>query len=182
MKKAQFLLVIFLLAGLPGKPEPQTISDQLKSDLVLAEKKMFDGFAAGDVETFLAISGDDYITINADGAYLNKTEAAKLVPGFKGAASKYSEKKIRFYNDIAIITGRAKYYMKSILVADIYFTQTWVLRDNKWLFIGWQGTMTGQPKYYPVYITVLFSLILFAIIVFIKRKFSNARKKKLSTI
>ena len=77
------------------------------------------------------------------------------------------KKETRFYNDIAITTGRIKFYIKPLLAADVFFTQTWVYKNNRWLLIGWQGTMTGQPKNYPIYVTVLVVMIVFGVVLLI---------------
>ncbi len=174
MKKKICFLAMFLISvciALSQQP-----NEQLKAQLEITEQKMFDCFSNGDKKGFAEITGGDYLTINADGTYMGKQEAVNLIEKFKGSTNKIIQKETRFYNDIAITTGRIKFYIKSLLVADVFFTQTWVFKDNRWLFIGWQGTMTGQPKNYPVYITLLLVMILLGMALLIKRVIRKREK------
>lgn len=176
MKSKLCVLLIFIIHVTVVKSQ-SLINEQSKADLAISQKKMFDCFSNGDKVTFAEITGNDYLTINADGTYFNKDGALEKIGSFKGSTYKIIQQESRFYNDIAITTGRVKFYVKSILAADVFFTQTWVRREDKWLFIGWQGTMTGQPKNYPVYVTLLLSLILIGIIWFVKLKISKRKRK-----
>ncbi len=150
MKKL-FVAITLIITQVLGYAQtdslPPEIIDQLKSEQV----RMFDMFSNGDVETFKKITGDDYISINADGSYMDKTQSLELVPKFKGSTYKILQQTDRVYNNIVISTGRARFYFGPMLMADVYFNQTWIYRDNRWQFIAWQGTMTGIPKNYPIY-------------------------------
>ena len=119
--------------------------------------------------------GEDYITINADGVMENKVEMMKTFGKFKGATATLFDKQIRTYGNLSIITGRAKFYLKSILVADVFYTETWVYRNNQFYFIGWQGTMTGLPSYYPIIFSLLALIVLYFLTRFILRKIWNRR-------
>ena len=147
----------------------QNAIDQLKSEQV----KMFEMFCNGDADGFKTIVGNDYLTINADGTYMGKDEMLEIIPKFKGANYKILEQTDRIYNNLVISTGQAKFYFGSLLVADTYFHQVWIFRNGKWEFISWQGTMTGAPKNYPVYFTLIVLLVLFGlfwVIVKIKKR------------
>jgi len=116
---------------------------------------------------------EDYITINDDGVMESKAEMMKTFGRFKGATAKLFDKKIRTYGNLSIITGRAKFYLKSVLVAEVFYTETWVYRNNQFNFIGWQGTMTGLPSYYPI----MFSVLLLVIFYFAGRLILRKRRK-----
>ena len=77
--------------------------------------------------------------------------------------------------DVVISTGRAKFYLGSIPVADIYFNQTWIYRDNRWQFIFWQGTMTGAPASYPVYFTLIGTLLIVGVVYLVIRRFGKKK-------
>ncbi len=174
MIKSFSFSLILLFTALILKAQT-SITDSVAA-LNLSQAQMFKCFSNGDSGMFNQITGPDYITINADGSYLNKKQAAKMVVNFKGSTNKIVHQETRYYNYVAITTGRAKFYFKSILAADVYFTQTWVWRDNKWVFTGWQGTMTGIPKNYPIFITVLAMLVFFGIVSFIRRRLRKTNK------
>jgi hypothetical protein len=90
---------------------------------------------------------DDYVTINADGVMQTKKEAmadhakAKM---FAGMTYKILDRKVRLYGNIAIINGRSQYLMSDKVVAEVYHTQIWRKEKSKWMFNGWQGTLTKE--------------------------------------
>jgi hypothetical protein len=154
MKKL-FLVLAWTTAQVMACAQGDTLSPDLLDKLKGEQVSMFDMFTRGDVETFKTMAGDDYLTINADGTYMNKTQAYDLIPKFKGSTYKVLEQTDRVYHNVVISTGRAKFYFGPMLAADVYFTQGWIYRDSRWQFIIWQGTMTGTPKNYPVYMTLI---------------------------
>jgi len=95
---------------------------------------------------------------------------------FKGSTFKLSGRRIRTYGDIAVINGRAKFYIKSVLVAEVFYTEIWVYRQGAWGFAGWQGTMTGLPSWYPVMVTAFLLLLFFTIVWLVRRR---RRKQKM---
>ena len=137
---------MLILNQVIGYSQTEPLSQETIKQLSNEQKRMFEMFSNGDTETFLKITGDDYLAINADGTYMNKTQSVDLIPKFKGSTYDILEQTDRIYGNVAISTGRARFYLSSILVADIYFNQTWIYRDNRWQFIFWQGSMTGAPK------------------------------------
>jgi len=158
-----------------GYSQTETLTQETIKQLSNEQKRMFEMFSNGDTETFLKITGDDYLAINADGTYMNKTQSVELIPKFKGSTYDILEQTDRIYGNVAISTGRAKFYLSSILVADVYFNQTWIYRDNRWQFIFWQGSMTGAPKSYLIYATLIGTLLLGGLMVVVVRRF---RRKK----
>ena len=169
------LTCVLVLNQVIGYSQTETLTPETIKQLSDEQKRMFEMFSNGDTETFLEITGDDYLAINADGTYMNKTQSVELIPKFKGSTYNILEQTDRIYGNVAISTGRAKFYLSSILVADVYFNQTWIYRDNRWQFIFWQGSMTGAPKSYLIYVTLIGTLLLGGLIVVVVRRF---RRKK----
>ena len=169
------LTCVLVLNQVIGYSQTETLTPETIKQLSNEQKRMFEMFSNGDTETFLEITGDDYLAINADGTYMNKTQSVELIPKFKGSTYDILEQTDRIYGNVAISTGRAKFYLSSILVADVYFNQTWIYRDNRWQFIFWQGSMTGAPKSYLIYVTLIGTLLLGGLIVVVGRRF---RRKK----
>jgi len=169
------LTCVLVLNQVIGYSQTETLTPETIKQLSNEQKRMFEMFSNGDTETFLEITGDDYLAINADGTYMNKTQSVELIPKFKGSTYNILEQTDRIYGNVAISTGRAKFYLSSILVADVYFNQTWIYRDNRWQFIFWQGSMTGAPKSYLIYVTLIGTLLLGGLIVVVGRRF---RRKK----
>ena len=151
------------------------VSDSLKTLLIAKENEMFSIITNGNKEAAEKLIAQDYITINADGVMEGKENTINTIQKFKGSTAKLSEKQIRVYDNTAIINGRAKFYVKTILVAEIFYTEIWNFRNNQWQFIGWQGTMTGLPSYYPIIVTLIIISLLFLIIKLIRRKRKKAK-------
>ena len=166
---------MWVLNQVIGYSQTETLTQETVKQLSNEQKRMFEMFSNGDTETFLKITGDDYLAINADGTYMNKTQSVELIPKFKGSTYDILEQTDRIYGNVAISTGRAKFYLSSILVADVYFNQTWIYRDNRWQFIFWQGSMTGVPRSYLIYLTLIGTLLIGGLMIVVARRF---RKRK----
>lgn len=174
MHSAPLLLFLIMVSGLLSAQTPSLPATAL-ARLDSTEQAMFQ--ATQNADAFGNILGDDYITLNADGVMENKAQTLDMVrnhPLPKADTVQFSRQTQRVYGDIVIRTGQAKAYKAGLVLADFIYTQTWVYRDNRWQFIGWQGTMTGWPKHYPVMLT----LLAVGIVALGLRWLSNRRKKR----
>jgi hypothetical protein len=135
---------------------------------------MFEAMSKNDSGYLNHLITEDYVSIDADGKMINKQVRLKNLSKFKGANFKLSDKKIRVYDNTAIINGRAKFYFRALLVADVWYTEVWQKQNGVWKYSGWQGTMTGWPSYYPVIVTIISIFLLWLIFLFV---FKNRRKK-----
>ena len=169
------LICVLALNQIIGYSQTETLTQETIKLLGNEQKRMFEMFSNGDIETFLKITGDDYLAINADGTYMNKTQSVELIPKFKGSTYDILEQTDRIYGNVAISTGRAKFYLSSILIADVYFNQTWIYRDNRWQFIFWQGSMTGAPKRYLIYLTLIGTLLIGGLVIVVARRFRTRK-------
>ena len=172
------VVIILLLISQQVYAQENPISDSLKTVLISKENEMFAVITGGNKEAAEKLIAGDYITINADGVMDGKENTINTIQKFKGSTANLSDKKIRVYGTIVIINGKAKFYVKNILVAEIFYTEIWDFRNQQWQFIGWQGTMTGLPSYYPVIVTIIFISLLYLITRLILRK----RKKIKSNV
>ncbi len=135
--------------------------------LMNLETKMFEAMSKNDSAYLNHLITDDYVSIDADGKIIDKQVRLKNLSKFKGASFKLSDKKIRIYDNTAIINGRAKFYFRALLVADVWYTQVWQKQNGVWKYSGWQGTMTGWPSYYPVIVTIITIFLLWLIFTFV---------------
>ena len=176
--KKRILFLVWTFVCVYGYSQTDSLTSKALDQLKNEQTKMFEMFCNGDADGFKTIVGDDYLTVNADGTYMGKEEMLKVIPNYKGASYKILVQTDRVYNNLVISTGQAKFYIGTILAADTYFHQVWIFRKGKWEFISWQGTMTGTPKNYPVYFTLIVLLILFGIY-WVIVKVKKRRKLKL---
>jgi len=136
-------LIMVALQSCTQSKATELNSDKLK-ELDSAEKAMMEASAKGDSAAFRKICGSDYYTINADGQAHNLAETIPYVPRFRGSSAVLSEQTQRVYGNVALRTGRAKFYMGGRQVAEVLYTTGWVYRDGRWQYIHWQGTLTGM--------------------------------------
>ena len=177
---AIIIVPLFCIISIDTFSQELPPSDSLSVVLTAKENEMFSMITNGNKEVAEKLIPQDYITINADGKMEGKEATLKTMEKFKGSSASLSEKKIRVYGNIAIINGKAKFYVKQILVAEIFYTEIWHYRNEQWLFIGWQGTMTGLPSYYPIIVTIIVMLLIYWIVRIIRRKRKANKLKRLS--
>lgn len=131
-----------------------SVSASTAKELEEAESKMFVGILHHNADYFKDYVANDYITINADGIMADKEQTYADSSRFKmlnGFTWKLSDKKIRAYGDVGIITGRAGIYLKEMFAGEFLYTAIFVKDHKKWMFTGWQGTMSkDSPKPPPM--------------------------------
>ena len=130
------------------------VSASTTRELEEAESKMFEGILRHNADYFKDYVASDYITINADGIMADKEQTYADSARFKflsGFSWKLFDKKIRAYGDVGIITGRARVYMKETYAMEFLYTAIFVKDHQKWMFTGWQGTISkDSPKLPPI--------------------------------
>ena len=111
-------MLILMLCILSHSVSAQTpVSDSTIKELEEAESKMFVEMLHHSADYFKDYVASDYITINADGIMADKEQTFADSARFKilnDFTWKLSDKKIRAYGDVGIITGRAGIYMKDL--------------------------------------------------------------------
>ncbi|HRH50218.1 MAG TPA: nuclear transport factor 2 family protein [Panacibacter sp.] len=123
-----------------SKPSPQ-----VQKELDEAEAAMFKSVQDYNTAYFESIMSDDYITINADGVMMDKkqtiadTAHRKMMSGY---ACRLMEKTTRLYGNVGIITGKAQVMVQDKVMVEFLYTETWLKENNKWMFTGWQGTIS----------------------------------------
>src|ERR1700754_2637617 len=103
-----FMSVFFCLMFLESTSgQGSDPSDSLKNVLTAKEAEMFNVVLSGDKAAAEKMFAEDYMTINADGTLQDKNETMRLFGKFKGATATLSDKRIRNYGNLSIITGGA---------------------------------------------------------------------------
>jgi hypothetical protein len=151
MNKFRAAMLILTISVLSHSVSAQNqVSASTTKELEEAETKMFVGILHHSADYFKDYVANDYITINADGIMADKQETFADSSRYKflsGFTWKLFDKKIRAYGDVGIITGRARVYMKDDYAAEFLYTAIFVKDHHKWMFTGWQGTMSkDSPK------------------------------------
>lgn len=123
-----------------SKPSPQ-----VQKELDEAEAAMFKSVQDYNTAYFESIMSEDYITINADGAMMDKkqtiadTAHRKMMSGY---ACRLSDRTTRIYGNVGIINGKAQVIIQDKVMVEFLYTEIWTKEKNKWMFTGWQGTIS----------------------------------------
>ena len=130
------------------------VSASTVKELEAAETKMFVGITKRDPEYLKNDVADDYFSINADGTAQNTQQMiadsarAKMMAD---SSVKLFDKLIRVYGNTGIITGRAQAFVHDTYVVEFLYTAIFVKHNDKWMFTGWQGTISkDSPKPPPM--------------------------------
>jgi len=137
-------LFAFILLLSSCKQESKDLDAATIAKLDAAEKDMFTTVGNADTAAFRKLSAPDYFTINADGKSSDLENTIQGLGFFKGSTAELSEQKQRVYGNLALRTGRAKFFLGGQQVAEVLYTTGWVYRDGRWQYIHWQGTPTGM--------------------------------------
>ena len=151
-------IVISLLAGMlicscnqAGTSKVSTGNDTatVKNDVAQAEEAMFNAIKNHDMDFWKTVS-ESYTSINADGVMANKEQTVNdsvRLKMFAGVDHKLFDHTIKVFGDVAICNGRAQFLVKNQMVAEVYYTAIFRKDGGKWLYEGWQGTLTkNNPK------------------------------------
>ena len=154
MKQFRMRLLVLISIVFYSVSAQSQVSVSTTRELEEAESKMFEGILHHSADYFKDYVAKDYITINADGIMADKEQTYADSSRFKflsGFTWKLFDKKIRVYGDVGIITGRARVYMKDTYAMEFLYTAIFVKDHSKWMFTGWQGTMSkDSPKLPPM--------------------------------
>jgi len=136
------LLSLILLIAIKSPAQNKPLSVKILEQLEMAEKDMVKAISNGDSVAFKRIAGNDYVDINFNGMKTDFRSMLNDLHNFKGLSVSFSEQLQRVYGNFALRTGRAKLTVSGKLIAEIFYTQGWVYRDQKWQFVHWQGKRT----------------------------------------
>ena len=147
------LLVVAVSQSSFGQGKP---SEGVTDELVAAETQMFAKITQQDPAYMKDLVAEDYFSINADGGTVDKAQLMAEKDSSKqkmmaAATYKLFDKQVRAYGNVGIITGRARAYMNGTYIVEFLYTAIFVKQDNKWMFTGWQGTISkDSPKPPPM--------------------------------
>jgi ketosteroid isomerase-like protein len=98
-----------------------------------------------DRATMERLMATDYLYTHSNGTVANKTQdiAENMSSTQKWTASKQEELKVRFYGDVAVITGIQTLTgsAKGYVAGPRRFTDIWVKRAGHWQNVGGQSTL-----------------------------------------
>jgi hypothetical protein len=136
------LFVLIILTPTNSSAQNKPLSEKILDQLEMAEQDMVKAISNGDSAAFKQIAGDEYVDVNFNGIKTDLRSMLKELHNFKGLTVSFSEQSQRVYQNFALRTGRGKFFVSGTLIAEVFYTQGWVYRNDKWRLVHWQGTMT----------------------------------------
>jgi hypothetical protein len=168
------LLILAIFFAAPATAQlPDSVLQLLKNE----RARMYEA-SLGDYKTFGELTGDDYLTANADGSYGDKAQTLDRIknnPLPRLDTMIFKEDRRRVYGNVVFNNGRIQGYKSGIVLVDFLFTEAWIYRDNRWQFINWHGTYTGISQHYEFIEAVLIAVVLL-LLFFLVRFFMRRRK------
>lgn len=151
------LLLSILLAA--GSAAPQTAERSKVEDLLVTlSKQRFTAFAAGDRATLQQMIADDAIFMYSDGRSLNKRQMLDAVAKFPGTYEiHYEDVQVRNFRSSAMVCFRLVYRDSTALdpqPIQYLETDTFALRNGRWLMVGVHGTAVPYPEAHEIAVTL----------------------------
>ena len=102
-------------------------------------------YTAKDRATLEHMYSDDFVYLHSNGSVNNRKQelAEVLSPDMKWTSHKTENQKVRFYGDVAVVTGVSTMIgtSKGYQSGPRNFTEIWVMRDGRWQNVGGQATL-----------------------------------------
>jgi hypothetical protein len=129
----------------------QSASAATIKEIELAEAKMFQNVNYTHANDYFKTDVvDDFFTINSDGVSADKQQSlldTVRLKMFEMGKVKVLDKKIRVYDNVGITNGRGQVFVNDAFVLEFLYTAIFVKRNGKWMYAGWQGTISkDSPK------------------------------------
>jgi uncharacterized protein (TIGR02246 family) len=118
---------------------------------VLALEEQMEGLQRSNSAGRTALWAEDMVYINNNGAVFDKARLAPAVSAgeVKVDSLEVTERKIRVYRDVAVVTAlehmRANYHQRGLRDFVQRYTRVWVRRDSKWQMASFQATRISEP-------------------------------------
>jgi peptidylprolyl isomerase len=150
LKRILSIALLVLIAAQPISAQPRNRAASqgkvlkapaVKAELKKLEREWFDAVVKGGAEALKRILADDFVALNNDGSFINKT---KMIEQSQAGLVKLDEIKtdefdLRLYGNTAVVTGRATYVRDQKPLGQSSHIETWVKRADAAGKIRWQA-------------------------------------------
>ena len=141
MKITSTILSLCIIALISISCSPKIDYTQVESYIKDSESKWAESLANGDTASVRKILADDFIGTGSDGGRYTKQDAIDGISGPTTFIYNHLDSvKVTFYGNMAIARGSETWERRSgnILKGQYVWTDTWLLRNNKWQIIAAQ--------------------------------------------
>lgn len=146
MQIIRTVFFLFIIAVLSIGCNPKIDYTQVESYIKDSESKWAESLANGDTASVNKILADDFIGTGSDGGRYTKKEAIDWISTPTSFIYNHLDSvKVTFYGNLAIARGSETWERRSgdILKGQYVWTDTWLLRNNKWQIIAAQDNTVG---------------------------------------
>lgn len=154
MRLFRFTFIILVTISSIVSRAQSTASEKTKKEIEMAETRMFQNMNFSHAQDYYKTDvADDFFTINADGVWADRDQSLADTLRMKmveSAQLKIFDRRIRVYDNVGITNGRAQAFVNGTMVVEFLYTTVFVKRNGKWMYTGWQGTLSkDSPKLPP---------------------------------
>ena len=128
---------------------------QAEQEVLVLEEQM-EALQRSNSEARTALWAEDMVYINNNGAVFDKSRLAPAVSAgeVKIESLEVTERKIRVYGDVAVVTAlehmRASFHKKDTREFWQRFTRVWAWQSGKWQMVSFQATRISEPTVYAL--------------------------------
>jgi Domain of unknown function (DUF4440) len=141
------LLIVLLTLGTGLRAGAQTAA-AVEQELIKLEQTLGDATIKKDRATLERVFATDYMYTHSNAVVMNKAEeiADTMSDDSKWTAATFSDMKVRFYGDVAIVTGVQTFQgtAKGYVSGPRRITDLFVRRDGRWQMVGGQTTLVPR--------------------------------------
>jgi ketosteroid isomerase-like protein len=118
--------------------------------IIESEAQWAEADVKGDTAAVERIVADDFVGVAPDGSFYDKAAAIVETREAKGntLSNHVNEVKVRFYGDTAVAQGSESWERRTgePKRGRYVWTDTWVMRDNKWQVVAAEDLMAQEPQ------------------------------------
>jgi hypothetical protein len=112
-----------------------------EQQVLAAEEALGKAIEAGDVAMYDKLTASDFQFITGAGAIMSKADRLALLKKGGSKGFRTSDHRVRFYGDVAVVTGR-----QGPGEGPVRFSRVWVKQGSEWRAVVTQATSIQPPK------------------------------------
>jgi len=149
MRFSALVIAVVCLGTASGYGSAQSAAEQ---ELIQLERDWCRAMVQRDAALLGRILADDYAGVGSRGGTENKAEAIAALTDPDNSITDCvdSNVRVRVYGDAAVVTGLATrsgtYQRAPFRDRQIYYTDTFVRRDGRWVAVASQGTLIAAQQ------------------------------------
>ena len=143
--------VAALICAIYGVRAQESSTVEAERYIKKCERQWAESVASGDVSQVKQFMADDFLGVDTDGSFYDKTKAlSESAEGAKEFVSNHinDDVKVRFYGDAAVAQGSESWVRRTGTPkrGRYVWTDTWIKRNGKWQVVAAEDLIPPEPK------------------------------------